>query len=120
MLHGFLLDSGTGDASGAPGGENQGLLQTELLRRLVHVSILLKVEQSQFPSGFRCLPCSAVKTLVRFPFLQKTHIQAARGKTAALLGQLWAGWTSVQQMKESGTRADPKFLGRTPQRTRPG
>lgn len=69
----------------------------------------------------------SVKTLVRFPFLhlQKTrsqlqcHIQVTWAKNAALLGQLLAGWTLVQQTKESGTRADPKFLGRTSQRTRP-
>lgn len=42
MTHGFLLDSGTGHASGAPAGENWELPQTELVWRLVHVSVLLK------------------------------------------------------------------------------
>lgn len=99
MTHGFLLDSGTGDASGAPGGQNQGLPQAELVWRLVHVPVLDRVELFQLPHGFRFLLCSISDDTCQIPLPAENTQPAARshpgnkiwGKNAALLGQLSAG-----------------------------
>lgn len=96
--------------------------------RLVHVSVLDREELFQLPHGFRFLLCSTSDDTCQIP-LPAGNTQPAAGsqpgskiwgKTAALLGQLSAARTSAQHTKESGTRADPEFLGRTSQRTGPG
>lgn len=50
----LLLDSGTGDTSGAPGGENQG--HTELVWRPVHVCVLLKSGALPAPTWVQISP----------------------------------------------------------------